>query len=110
MINLLLLIGAATVAYLLTALFEIFNGYLAAKQLRNEEKKRLKNELYRFKLKQLYYYCEAYYIECGYSRRKAQYLAVNAVHDMDFNLLVDEKFKMMKGAKNDVVLRHKGSR
>ena len=94
--NIIIIILAGVIAYVLAELFTIIDGLIAEWQLKQDEKKRLNNELYRFKLKQLYFYCESYYIACGYSRHKAQLLAVNAVHDMDQNFLIDEKYKLIK--------------
>lgn len=107
--NLIIIIFAGVLAYIITSLFSIADGLIAKAELRQQEKKRLSSELYRFQLRQLYYYCKAYYIECGYSPDKAKILAVNAVKDMDDNLIVEEKYKLIKGFRNDERRRHKGS-
>ena len=107
--NLLLLIGAATVAYLLTAMFEIFNGYLAARELRNERKKNYRNELYKFKVKRILHTAYSYYIECGYNRAESFKLAANYTYYIEKAGLVENKYNMIKEYGYDVVFRHKSS-
>ena len=106
--NILIIIFAGILAYVITSLFSIADGLIAKAELRQAEQKRLSNDLYRFQLRQLYYYCKAYYIECGYNPDKAKILAVKAVKDMDDNLLVEEKYKLIRGYKNDDRRRYKG--
>ena len=101
MLNFIILCGVAVTAYVLTALFEILLGYISACQLKAAKKKRMKNDLYRFKLKQLYLFAESYYIEIGYTREKAQRLAINIVSKLDDDLLIDNKYQLFRQAKND---------
>lgn len=103
--NLIIIIVAGITAYVLAELFTIIDGLIAEWQLKQDEKKRLSNELYRFKLKQLYYYCQSYYISCGYNRQKANSMAIKAVHDMDNKFLVDEKYKLIKDAQRITNIR-----
>ena len=65
----------------------------------------MKNDLYRFKLKQLYLFTESYYIELGYSREKAQRLAINIVSKLDDELLIDNKYQLFRQAKNDGLIQ-----
>lgn len=106
--NLIIIILAGITAYILTCLYDIVQGLIAKRILKQEEKKRLSNELYRFQLKQLYYYCKAYYLELGYKDSQADRLAINSVVDMDRNFLVEDKYKLIKNerSKKNVLLRN----
>lgn len=101
MFNLLLLCGVAVAAYILTALFEVIIGALATRELKNAKKKRLQNDLYRFKLKQLYLFTVSYYIEIGYSKARAQRLAINIISKLDDELLIDNKYQLLKNAQRE---------
>lgn len=94
--NLIIIIIVGVTAYVLADLLTAIDGQVAKWQLREEEKKRLKNDLYKFKLKQLYYFCESYYVAYGYNKKDAEIMAVNAVYDMDSRNLVDEKYKLIR--------------
>lgn len=106
--NLIIIILAAVTAYVLSCLYGIVQGKLAQYQLQQEEKKRLSNELYRFQLKQLYYYCKSYYLECGYNQQKADRLAISYVVDLDRNYLVEDKYKLLRNERKqkNVLLRN----
>ena len=98
--NLIIIIFAGITAYILTCIYEILQGLIAKRILRSEEKKRLSNELYRFQLKQLYYFSKAYYLEAGYSNKKADMLAVSWIIDLDRNFLVEDKYKLLKNERS----------
>ena len=95
--NFVIIIIAGAIAYFLSEIYGIFEGIYAKYQLRQDEKKRFKNELYRFKLKQLYLFMTAYYIECGHSKEHAKIKAFNYVMELERNDYVDSKYKMVKG-------------
>lgn len=99
--NILILVAAAVTAYILTAMFEIIIGYISAKQLKQQKKKRMKNDLYRFKLKQLYLFTVSYYIEIGYSRQRAQRTAINIISKLDDELLIDNKYQLLRNAQRE---------
>lgn len=98
--NFIIIILAGITAYILSCLYGIMQGKLAEFKLNQEEKKRLRNELYRFQLKQLYYFSKAYYLECGYSNKKADLLAVSWVVDLDRNYLVESKYKLLRNERS----------
>lgn len=95
--NFIIIILAAAVAYILTELYGIAEGLHAEYQLRQEQKKRFKDDLYRFKLKQLYLFMTAYYIECGYSKQHAKIKAVNYVMELERNDYITEKYECLRG-------------
>ena len=95
--NLIIIILAATVAYFLTEIYEFINGIYAKYQLRELKKKRLKNDLYRFKLKSIYLFALAHFVECGMTRKQAEAEAIRYVIDIDNNDYTDYKFRMIKG-------------
>ena len=95
--NFVIIIIAGTIAYFLSEIYGIFEGLYAKYQLQQEEKKRFKNELYRFKLRQLYLFMTAYYIECGHSKEHAKIKAFNFVMELEKNDYVDSKYLMIKG-------------
>ena len=103
--NLIIIIcSIAVTLYVIAESYTLISGWIAEwqleKELKEEEKKRANNELYQFKLKQLYFFNKAYYIECGYSPKKADYLAVNALNEMDKDGLIDEKYSLIRSYKN----------
>lgn len=95
--NLIIIIIAGTVAYFLTEIYEFINGIYAKYQLRELKKKRLKNDLYRFKLKSIYLFALAHYVECGIPRKQAEAEAIRYVIQIDENDYTDFKYKMIKG-------------
>lgn len=95
--NLIIIISLGIAAYILTELYGIAEGFYAEYQLRKEQKKRFKDELYRFKLKQLYLFMTAYYLECGYSKQHAMIKAVNYVMDLERNDYIDSKYECLRG-------------
>ena len=100
--NLIIIIfSIAVTLYVIAESYTIISGYIAEWKLDKEEKKRINSDLHCFKLKQLYFYCKSYYIFCGYSPKKAEYLAINAVIDIDRNELTDEKYRLIKGVSDD---------
>ena len=101
MLNLLLLCGVAVVAYILTALFEVIIGMLSTRELKRAKKKRLQNDLYRFKLKQLYLFTVSYYIEIGYTKARAQRTAINIISKLDDELLIDNKYQLLRNAQRE---------
>ena len=98
--NLIIIIIAGTVAYFLTEIYEFINGIYAKYQLRELKKKRLKNDLYRFKLRSIYLFTMCHLIECGISRKVAQAEALRYVIEIDNNDYTDYKYQMIKGNRN----------
>lgn len=101
--NLIIIIcSIAVTLYVIAETYTTVSGYIAEWKLERAEKKRLNSDLYRFKLKQLYFYCKSYYISCGYDKQKAEIMAINAVKDMDDRFLVDEKYNMIRGKNGNI--------
>lgn len=109
MINFLLLCGVAAIAYVLTVMFDIINGWLAAKELRKERKKNYENELYKFKVKKIINTAYDYYMSVGYNRAESFKLAANYTYFIEKAGLVDNKYEMIKEYRYDVVFGHSRS-
>lgn len=95
--NFVIIILAGTLAYFLTEIYGIINGMYAEWELKQAKKKRLANELYRFKLKMLYKFMVNYYIESGKSVEQAKIKAMNYVISLDENDYVNEKYNYFRG-------------
>lgn len=98
--NFIIIILAVSVAYFLTEIYELINEIYAKYQLKQEKKRRLNNELYRFKLKSIYLFALAHYVECGFPRKMAESEAIKYVIQIDENDYTDYKFRMIKGKCN----------
>ena len=110
MINFLLFCGVAAIAYILTVIFDIFNGWLAARELREERKKNYENELYKFKVKKILHTAFNYYVSLGYNKQASFRMAANYTYFIEKAGLVENKYQMIKEHNYDVVFRHKTSR
>lgn len=95
--NLIIIISMGIAAYILTELYGVAEGFYAEYELRKEQKKRFKDDLYRFKLKQLYLFMTAYFIECGYSKEHAKIKSINYVRELERNDYIIEKYDTLRG-------------
>lgn len=107
--NLIILIGAACIAYFLTVMFDLIDGYIAKCQVIRARNKRFQNELYKKKLNIIYKYTQCLFIEQGYSREQAQKEALKYVIEVDKNFLTDYKYSLIKSEGFYGVKRNKRS-
>lgn len=94
--NFIIIIMACILAYILTEMFEIAEGLYADHQLKKEQKKRLNNDIYKFKFKQLFYFMTAYYMEIGYTKDFAKEKAFRYVIELDQIDYIEEKYNNLR--------------
>lgn len=99
--NIIILFMAGCLAYILSELYAIADGYIAKCKLNTEKKKRFSNDLYRFKLKAIYYFTINHNIKCGMTREQARNEALKYVISLDENNYTDYKYQLIRGFGNE---------
>lgn len=106
--NIIILFMAGCLAYILSELYAIIDGYIARCKLNTEKKKRFSNELYRFKFQMLKKFAINFYLENGYTLEQAKIKAMNYVIELDKNDYLNEKYNYLRGF-NGGIRRNKRS-
>lgn len=96
--NIIILIIAGVSAYILTCIYDIVQGKIAEWQLNSEKKSRYKSELYCFKVRKILIAAYNHGRDIGLNRDDAARFAARYTQEIENNYLVDNKYKLLKGA------------
>ena len=107
--NLIIILAAGAIAYFLTVMFDLIDGYIAKCQVIRARNKRFQNELYKKKLNIIYKYTQCLLIEQGYSKEQAQKRALEYIIEVDKNFLTDYKYQLIKSEVSCGTKRNKRS-
>ena len=96
--NLIIIILAGVTAYILTCLYDIVQGKIAEWQLNSEKKSRYKSEIYCFKVRKILIAAYNHGRDIGLNRDDAARFAAKYTQEIENNYMVDDKYKLLKGA------------
>lgn len=96
--NLIIIIMAAVAAYILTCIYDILQGKIAEWQLNSEKKSRYKSEIYCFKVRKILIAAYNHGRDIGLNRDDAARFAAKYTQEIENNYMVDDKYKLLKGA------------
>lgn len=96
--NLIIIILAGVTAYILSCLYGIAQGKIAEWQLNSEKKSRYKSEIYCFKVRKILIAAYNHGRDIGLNRDDAARYAARYTQEIENNYMVDDKYKLLKGA------------
>lgn len=94
--NILILIAAAVVAYLLMELYNIIDGLISKYLLWYDNKQTKKNDILMRKIRKLFGFYKNYYIALGYSNIEANEQAREMCEELRHNNIIDIKYQLLR--------------
>jgi hypothetical protein len=92
-----IILSIAVTLYVIAESYTLIAGWIAEWQLKQDEKKRLDNDLYAFKVKKVLLTAYECGLQSGLSHRMAKAMAIRYIKDVENAGLIDIKYNIIRG-------------